>query len=143
MSDGTTASPEMEESSMTVYDLVLQYESDVLTRIQALEGDRAELINELGNREDEDSHKDWDDQIAHWKATLAAIQTVIKREHLRETFAVCMRQTGHPRRSGMRRALAGVRNPEARVEQVAVTAAGLSAGRGLVVERTRSGLGGL
>jgi hypothetical protein len=68
---------------MTVSDLVLQYESDVLTRIQALEEDEAELINELSNRENEDSCKDWDDQIAHWKVTLAAIQSVIKREHLR------------------------------------------------------------
>ena len=68
---------------MTVGDLVLQYESDVLTRIQTLEEDKAGLINELDSRVDNDPYNDWDDQVAHWKATLAVIQSVIERDRLR------------------------------------------------------------
>ncbi len=68
---------------MTVRDLVLQYEDDVITRIQTLEEDKAELINELDNRENEQFYRDWDDQIAHWKATLIVIQSVIERDRLR------------------------------------------------------------
>jgi hypothetical protein len=68
---------------MTVSDLVLQYEDDVLSRIQTLEEDKAELIKQLDNLENRDFCRDWDDQIAHWKATLVVIQDVIKRERLR------------------------------------------------------------
>ncbi len=68
---------------MTVSDLVLQYEDDVLTRIQTLEEDKAELIKQLDNLENRDFYRDRDDQIAHWKATLVVIRNVIERERLR------------------------------------------------------------
>ena len=67
---------------MTIRDLILRYEVDVLTRIQVLEEDKAALIGQLEG-DDEDLFKDCDDQIAHWKATLADILTVIEREGLR------------------------------------------------------------
>jgi len=63
--------------------LVLRYESDVLIRVQTLEGEKVEIIAELHNEHDEDVYKDWDDQIAHWKATLTDIQKVITRYRLR------------------------------------------------------------
>jgi hypothetical protein len=67
---------------VTIRDLILRYEVDVLTRIQTLEEEKAALIRELEG-DDEDLFKDCDDQIAHWKATLADILTVIEREALR------------------------------------------------------------
>lgn len=67
---------------MTIEDLILRYEIDVLTRIEALGEEKAQMIEQLED-DDEDLFKDCDDQIAHWKATLADIQTVIDREGLR------------------------------------------------------------
>jgi hypothetical protein len=67
---------------VTIKDLVLRYEVDVLTHIQTLEEEKAAMIEQLED-DDEDLFKDCDDQIAHWKATLADIQTVIDREGLR------------------------------------------------------------
>ena len=67
---------------MTIRDLVLRYEVDALTRIQTLEEERAAMIEQLED-DNEDLFKDCDDQIAHWKATLADILTVIDREGLR------------------------------------------------------------
>jgi hypothetical protein len=67
---------------VTIKDLVLRYEVDVLTRIQTLEEEKAEMIERLED-DDEDLFKDYEDQIAHWKVTLADIQTVIDREGLR------------------------------------------------------------
>src|SRR6266545_1528382 len=67
----------------TARHLVLRYESDVLIRVQTLEGEKVEIIAELHNEHDEDVYKDWDDQIAHWKATLTDIQKVITRYRLR------------------------------------------------------------
>jgi hypothetical protein len=62
--------------------LILRYEVDVLTRIETLEEEKAALTRHIGDN-DEDVFKDCDDQIAHWKATLADILTVIDREGLR------------------------------------------------------------
>ena len=67
---------------MTIRDLVLRYEVDALTRIQILEEEKAAMIEQLED-DNEDLFKDCDDQIAHWKATLADILTVIDREGLR------------------------------------------------------------
>ncbi len=67
---------------MTIKDLILRYEIDVLARIQTLEEEKAEMIKQLED-DDEELFKDCDDQIAHWKATLADILTVIDREGLR------------------------------------------------------------
>ena len=67
---------------MTIRDLVLRYEVDALTRIQILEEEKAAMI-EQPEDDNEDLFKDCDDQIAHWKATLADILTVIDREGLR------------------------------------------------------------
>jgi hypothetical protein len=67
---------------MTIKDLILRYEVDVLTRIQTLEEEKAAMIEQLED-DDDDLFKDCDDQIAHWKATLADILTVIDREGLR------------------------------------------------------------
>jgi hypothetical protein len=69
--------------AVTVTDLVLRYESDVLIRIQTLEEERAELIEAIHNEDGEELTKDLDDQIAHWKATLTDIQNVIERDGLR------------------------------------------------------------
>ena len=66
---------------MTVKDLVLRYEVDVLTRIETLEEEK-DNIAKLGSH-GEDLFKDLDDQIAHWKASLADILTVIEREGFR------------------------------------------------------------
>lgn len=66
---------------MTVKDLVLRYEVDVLTRIETLEEEKADIAK-FGSR-GEDLFKDLDDQIAHWKASLADILTVIDREGFR------------------------------------------------------------
>ena len=63
-------------------DLILRYEVDVVTRIETLEEEKAEMIEQLED-DDEALFKDCDDQIAHWKATLADILTVIDREGLR------------------------------------------------------------
>ncbi len=68
---------------MTIEDLVLRYETDVLTRIQTLEEDKAEMTARLQDEDDGELCRDWDDQIAHWKVTLADIRTVIDREGLR------------------------------------------------------------
>jgi hypothetical protein len=68
---------------VTIKDLVLRYECDVLIRIQTLEEEKAEIGGTLQNEHDEEFYRDWDDQIAHWKATLADIQTVIDRERFR------------------------------------------------------------
>lgn len=67
---------------MTIRDLILRYEVDALTRIQILEEEKAAMIEQLED-DNEDLFKDCDDQIAHWKATLADILTVIDREGLR------------------------------------------------------------
>lgn len=67
---------------MTTKDLILRYEVDVLTRIETLEEEKAALIRQVDG-DDEELFKDCDDQIAHWKATLADILTVIEREGLR------------------------------------------------------------
>jgi hypothetical protein len=48
-----------------------------------LEDEKVELTRQLHDNSDEDSYRDWDDQIAHWKATLAGIQAVIAKEKLR------------------------------------------------------------
>jgi hypothetical protein len=74
---------------VTIKDLVLHYEVDVLTRIQTLEEEKAAMIEQLDDN-DEDLFKDCDDQIAHWKATLADIQTVIDREGLRWSTRLSM-----------------------------------------------------
>lgn len=66
---------------MTVKDLVLRYEVDVLTRLETLEEEKASIATFSSH--DEDLFKDLDDQIAHWKATLADILTVIDREGFR------------------------------------------------------------
>jgi tRNA A22 N-methylase len=68
---------------LTIRDLVLRYESDVLTRLETLEEDKAEIGGTLHNERDEEFYRDWDDQIEHWKATLADIQSVIEREGFR------------------------------------------------------------
>ena len=68
---------------MTLEDLVLRHETDVFIRVQTLEGEKVESIAELHNEHDEDFYKDWDDQIAHWKATLTDIQKVITKYGLR------------------------------------------------------------
>jgi hypothetical protein len=68
---------------VTLKDLVLRYESDVLIRIETLEEEKAEIDGALHNEHDEGFYRDWDEQIAHWKATLADIQTVIDREGFR------------------------------------------------------------
>jgi hypothetical protein len=68
---------------VTIKDLVLRYECDVLIRIQTLEEEKAEIDGTLQNEYDEEFYRDWADQIAHWKATLADIQTVIDRERFR------------------------------------------------------------
>ncbi len=68
---------------MTLKELVLCYEGDVLIRIQTLEDEKADIVSQLHNENAEDFYQDWDDQIAHWKATLAEIRTVIDREGLR------------------------------------------------------------
>jgi hypothetical protein len=67
---------------VTIKDLILRYEVDALTRIETLEEEKAEMIEQL---EDDSDYlfKDSDDQIAHWKATLVDIQAVIDREGLR------------------------------------------------------------
>jgi hypothetical protein len=67
---------------VTTKDLILRYEVDVLTRIETLEEEKAALIRQVDG-DDEELFKDCDDQIAHWKATLADILTVIEREGLR------------------------------------------------------------
>lgn len=67
---------------MTIKDLVLRYEVDVLTRIETLEEEKAAMIKHLED-DGEELFRDCDDQIAHWKATLADILTVINREGLR------------------------------------------------------------
>jgi hypothetical protein len=67
---------------VTIKDLVLRYEVDALTRIEVLGEEKAAMIKQLEG-DDEDLFKDCDDQIAHWKATLADILTVIDREGLR------------------------------------------------------------
>jgi uncharacterized protein (UPF0335 family) len=67
---------------VTTRDLILRYEVDVLTRIETLEEEKAALTRQIEG-DDEDLFKDCDDQIAHWKATLADILTVIDREGLR------------------------------------------------------------
>jgi hypothetical protein len=69
--------------STTLEDLVLRYEDDVQSRIETLEGDKAELFGQLHNGDDVDFYRDLNDQIAHWKATLGDIQEVIDRENLR------------------------------------------------------------
>lgn len=66
---------------MTVKDLVLRYEVDVLTRIEMLEEEQADIAK-VGIHS-QDLFKDCDDQIAHWKASLADILTVIDREGFR------------------------------------------------------------
>ena len=66
---------------MTVKDLVLRYEVDVLTRIETLEEEKADIAR--FRRDGEELFKDLDDQIGHWKATLADILTVIDREGFR------------------------------------------------------------
>jgi uncharacterized protein (UPF0335 family) len=63
---------------VTIKDLVLRYEVDVLTRIETLEEEKADIARFGSNL-----FKDLDDQIAHWKATLADILTVIGREGFR------------------------------------------------------------
>ena len=67
---------------MTIKDLILRYEVDVLNRIETMEEEKAAMIEALEDDDDE-LFKDCDDQIAHWKATLADIQVVIDREGLR------------------------------------------------------------
>lgn len=74
---------------MTIEDLILRYEIDVLTRIEALGEEKAQMIEWLED-DDDDLFKDCDDQIAHWKATLADIQTVIDREGLRWSTRLSM-----------------------------------------------------
>jgi hypothetical protein len=66
---------------VTVKDLVLRYEVDVLTRIETLEEEKADIAKFANHGED--LFKDLDDQIAHWNATLADILTVIDREGFR------------------------------------------------------------
>jgi len=48
---------------VTIKDLVLRYESDVLIRIQTLEEEKAEIGGTLQNRHDEEFYRDRDDQI--------------------------------------------------------------------------------
>jgi hypothetical protein len=67
---------------VTIRDLILRYEVDVLTRIETLEEEKAALTRHIGD-DNEELFKDCDDQIAHWKATLADILAVIDREGLR------------------------------------------------------------
>lgn len=67
---------------MTIRDLVLRYKVDALTRIKILGEEKAAMIEQLED-DNEDLFKDCDDQIAHWTATLADILTVIDREGLR------------------------------------------------------------
>jgi uncharacterized protein YehS (DUF1456 family) len=74
---------------VTIEDLILRYEIDVLTRIEALGEEKAQMIEWLED-DDDDLFKDCDDQIAHWKATLADIQTVIDREGLRWSTRLSM-----------------------------------------------------
>jgi hypothetical protein len=76
-------------ASVTIEDLILRYEIDVLTRIEALGEEKAQMIEWLED-DDDDLFKDCDDQIAHWKATLADIQTVIDREGLRWSTRLSM-----------------------------------------------------
>lgn len=67
---------------MTIRDLILRYEVDVLARIETLEEEKAALTRQIEG-DDKELFNDCDDQIAHWKATLADILTVIDREGLR------------------------------------------------------------
>ena len=69
---------------MTLRELAEQYRDDVETRIDALETEKGVAVidyddcDDSSTKEDLDDIEDcYDDQIAHWQATLATINEVL------------------------------------------------------------------
>lgn len=62
----------------TIYQLILQYKSDVETRIACIkeQWDNADIAVQLS----EDCMDDYENEIAHWKATLEQINETIEND---------------------------------------------------------------